>query len=69
MPASGGWPIYFAFVMGQYALTFWLPSLVKATGVSGNFTSACSAPSPSVRHRRHEPVRPQRRPRASAAGT
>lgn len=29
--------IYFAFVMGQYALTFWLPSLVKATGVKGNF--------------------------------
>ncbi|MDD0810990.1 MFS transporter [Curvibacter sp. RS43] len=28
--------IYFAFVMGQYALTFWLPSLVKATGVQGN---------------------------------
>ena len=30
--------IYFAFVMGQYALTFWLPTLVKATGVSGNFS-------------------------------
>ena len=29
--------IYFAFVMGQYAITFWLPSLVKATGVQGNF--------------------------------
>ena len=29
--------IYFAFVMGQYALTFWLPTLVKATGVKGNF--------------------------------
>jgi len=28
--------IYFAFVMGQYALTFWLPTLVKATGVQGN---------------------------------
>ena len=28
--------IYFAFVMGQYALTFWLPTLVKATGVKGN---------------------------------
>ncbi|XAH24533.1 MFS transporter [Xylophilus sp. GW821-FHT01B05] len=28
--------IYFAFVMGQYALTFWLPTLVKATGVTGN---------------------------------
>ncbi len=30
--------IYFAFVMGQYAITFWLPTLVKATGVQGNFT-------------------------------
>lgn len=28
--------IYFAFVMGQYALTFWLPTLVKATGIQGN---------------------------------
>ncbi|ABS66279.1 major facilitator superfamily MFS_1 [Xanthobacter versatilis] len=29
--------IYFCFVMGQYALTFWMPTLVKATGVVGNF--------------------------------
>jgi D-galactonate transporter len=29
--------IYFCFVMGQYALTFWMPTLVKATGVTGNF--------------------------------
>ncbi|WGD32217.1 MFS transporter [Ancylobacter sp. WKF20] len=29
--------IYFSFVTGQYALTFWLPTLVKATGVVGNF--------------------------------
>ena len=28
--------IYFAFVMGQYGLTFWLPTLIKATGVKGN---------------------------------
>ena len=28
--------IYFCFVMGQYALTFWMPTLIKATGVSGN---------------------------------
>ncbi|WP_342241828.1 MFS transporter [Inquilinus sp. OTU3971] len=28
--------IYFAFVSGQYGLTFWMPTLVKATGVSGN---------------------------------
>ena len=28
--------IYFTFVMGQYALTFWLPTLVKTTGVTGN---------------------------------
>jgi len=28
--------IYFCFVMGQYGLTFWMPTLVKATGVKGN---------------------------------
>jgi len=28
--------IYFCFVMGQYALTFWMPTLIKATGVTGN---------------------------------
>ncbi|BDB29637.1 MFS transporter [Cupriavidus sp. TA19] len=28
--------IYFAFVMGQYGLTFWMPTLVKATGINGN---------------------------------
>jgi MFS family permease len=28
--------IYFSFVMGQYGLTFWMPTLVKATGVTGN---------------------------------
>jgi D-galactonate transporter len=31
--------IYFCFVMGQYGLTFWMPTLVKATGVEGNFTT------------------------------
>ncbi|WDZ95571.1 MFS transporter [Herbaspirillum sp. WKF16] len=28
--------IYFSFVMGQYGLTLWMPTLVKATGVVGN---------------------------------
>ena len=28
--------IYFCFVMGQYGLTFWMPTLIKATGVQGN---------------------------------
>jgi len=28
--------IYFSFVMGQYGLTLWMPTLVKATGVKGN---------------------------------
>ena len=28
--------IYFCFVMGQYALTFWMPTLIKSTGVTGN---------------------------------
>ena len=27
--------IYFCIVMGQYGLTFWLPTLVKASGVTG----------------------------------
>lgn len=27
--------IYFAIVMGQYGLTFWMPTLVRATGVKG----------------------------------
>ena len=29
--------IYFTAVMGQYGLTFWMPSLVKAAGVKGVF--------------------------------
>jgi nitrate/nitrite transporter NarK len=28
--------IYFCFVMGQYGLTFWMPTLIKAAGVKGN---------------------------------
>ncbi|MFJ8728991.1 MFS transporter [Streptomyces bauhiniae] len=28
--------IYFCFVMGQYALTFWLPTFVESTGIKGN---------------------------------
>lgn len=29
--------IYFCFVLGQYGLNFWMPTLVKASGVVGNF--------------------------------
>jgi D-galactonate transporter len=29
--------IYFAFVTGQYGLTFWMPTFIKSTGVSGAF--------------------------------
>ncbi|MET9471212.1 MULTISPECIES: MFS transporter [unclassified Streptomyces] len=29
--------IYFCFVMGQYALTFWMPTFVQSTGIKGNF--------------------------------
>jgi D-galactonate transporter len=29
--------IYFAFVMGQYGITFWLPTLIKSAGVQGVF--------------------------------
>ncbi|MFF7965404.1 MFS transporter [Streptomyces sp. NPDC007903] len=28
--------IYFCFVMGQYALTFWMPTFVESTGIKGN---------------------------------
>ena len=28
--------IYFAFVTGQYGLTFWMPTIVKASGIQGN---------------------------------
>ena len=28
--------IYFCFVTGQYGLTFWMPTIVKASGVQGN---------------------------------
>ncbi|WP_186066261.1 MFS transporter [Burkholderia gladioli] len=30
--------IYFTFVTGQYGLTFWMPTLVKSTGIQDNFT-------------------------------
>jgi hypothetical protein len=30
-------PDLLRFVTGQYALTFWMPTLVKASGVTGNF--------------------------------
>ncbi|WP_414448279.1 MFS transporter [Burkholderia sp. 22PA0099] len=30
--------IYFSFVTGQYGLTFWMPTLVKSTGIQDNFT-------------------------------
>ncbi|MDQ1006695.1 D-galactonate transporter [Streptomyces sp. V4I23] len=30
--------IYFCFVMGQYALTFWMPTFVKGTGIESNLT-------------------------------
>jgi predicted MFS family arabinose efflux permease len=29
--------IYFFFVMGQYALTFWMPTFVESTGIEGGF--------------------------------
>lgn len=30
--------IYFCFVMGQYALTFWMPTFVKSTGIDDTLT-------------------------------
>jgi nitrate/nitrite transporter NarK len=29
--------IYFCFVLGQYGLNFWMPTLIKAAGIKGNF--------------------------------
>ncbi|MBE9607315.1 MFS transporter [Acetobacteraceae bacterium H6797] len=29
--------IYFSFVMGQYGITLWMPTLIRASGVEGNF--------------------------------
>lgn len=29
--------IYFCFTLGQYGMTFWMPSLIKASGVAGAF--------------------------------
>jgi D-galactonate transporter len=29
--------IYFAFVTGQYGITFWMPTFIKSTGVTGAF--------------------------------
>ena len=29
--------IYFAFIAGQYGLTFWMPTLVKSTGITDTF--------------------------------
>jgi MFS family permease len=29
--------IYFCFILGQYGLNFWMPSLIKTAGISGNF--------------------------------
>lgn len=29
--------LYFAFVAGQYGLTFWMPTLISAAGIKGNF--------------------------------
>jgi MFS family permease len=29
--------IYFCFILGQYGLNFWMPTLIKTAGVTGNF--------------------------------
>ncbi|MEO7600233.1 MAG: MFS transporter, partial [Opitutus sp.] len=29
--------LYFCFIAGQYGLTFWMPTLISATGIKGNF--------------------------------
>jgi D-galactonate transporter len=40
--------IYFFFVMGQYGLTLWMPTLIKATGVKSNFLTGLLSAIPFV---------------------
>ncbi len=40
--------IYFCFVMGQYAITFWLPTLVKASGISDKLMIGVYAAIPNI---------------------
>ncbi|HWA84948.1 MAG TPA: MFS transporter [Opitutus sp.] len=40
--------IYFSVVAGLYGLGFWLPTLVSATGVQGNFLIGCLSAIPNV---------------------
>ena len=59
--------IYFCFVTGQYGLTFWMPTLVKATGRPGQPQHRADQRDPvPVRGVRDDPARPQRRPDARA---
>jgi hypothetical protein len=37
-PASGSRLTYFSFVMGLYGVGFWLPTIIKATGVKDALT-------------------------------
>ena len=51
--------IYFAIVMGQYGLTFWMPTLIKTTGVTGIQNVELPFGHPvSLCHCRHESLRP-----------
>jgi cyanate permease len=40
--------IYFCFVMGQYALTFWMPTFVKSTGIKSELTIGVLAAIPYI---------------------
>ncbi len=40
--------IYFTIIAGQYGLTFWMPTLVRATGITGNFHVGCLSAIPYV---------------------
>src|SRR5664280_2850336 len=40
--------IYFTIIAGQYGLTFWMPTLVRATGIKGNFHVGCLSAIPYV---------------------
>ncbi len=57
--------IYFCFVLGQYGLNFWMPTLLKTAGVKGATTIGLVSAHPLCRHLGDdEPAGPQRRPAA-----
>ena len=55
---------YFCLICGIYAVSFWLPTLLKLAGVKDTMKSACTRPCLHRRGRLHAAVRAQFRPHA-----